>query len=100
MLKGSGTYMLEISLGDPDQDGVRHINRSLFYDNVRDFNPESEINKKIISELESGDNASFVFKNNGITVVSKSIDRKGDTFTIEDYQIVNGCQTTNICGSH
>lgn len=40
--------------------------------------------------------SSFVFKNNGITVVSESIVRKGDTFTIEDYQIVNGCQTTNI----
>ncbi len=88
--------ILAISLGEPDQEGVRHINRSLFYDNVRDFNPESEINKSIISELDSGDNASFVFKNNGITVVSKSIDRKGDIFTIEDYQIVNGCQTTNI----
>lgn len=88
--------ILEIALGDPDQDGVRHINRSLFYDNVRDFNPDSEINKRIISELESGDNDSFVFKNNGITVVAKSIDRKSDTFTIEDYQIVNGCQTTNI----
>lgn len=88
--------ILEIALGDADQDGERHINRSLFYDNVRDFNPNSEINKTIISELESGDNSSFVFKNNGITVVSKSIDRKSDTFTIEDYQIVNGCQTTNI----
>ncbi|MGI2153621.1 AIPR family protein [Shewanella oncorhynchi] len=49
-----------------------------------------------MSELEAGDHTSFVFKNNGITVVSKSIDRKGDTFTLEDYQIVNGCQTTNI----
>ena len=88
--------ILAISLGEPDQEGVRHINRSLFYDNVRDFNPESEINKSIISELEAGDHTSFVFKNNGITVVSKSIDRKGDTFTLEDYQIVNGCQTTNI----
>ncbi len=88
--------ILEIALGEPDQEGLRHINRSLFYDNVRDFNPNSEINKTIISELESGDNSSFVFKNNGITVVSKSIDRKSDTFTIEDYQIVNGCQTTNI----
>lgn len=88
--------ILEIALGEPDQEGIRHINRSLFYDNVRDFNPDSEINKNIVSELKSGDNASFVFKNNGITVVSKSIDRKGDTFSIEDYQIVNGCQTTNI----
>lgn len=88
--------ILAIALGEADQEGVRHINRSLFYDNVRDFNPESEINKSIIEELELGDDASFVFKNNGITVVSKSIDRKGDIFTLEDYQIVNGCQTTNI----
>lgn len=88
--------ILAIALGEPDQEGVRHINRSIFYDNVRDFNPESDINKSIISELESGDHASFVFKNNGITVVSKNIDRKGDIFALEDYQIVNGCQTTNI----
>ena len=88
--------ILAIALGEPDQEGIRHINRSIFYDNVRDFNPESEINKSIISELESGDHTSFVFKNNGITVVSKNVDRKGDIFTLEDYQIVNGCQTTNI----
>lgn len=88
--------ILAIALGEPDQEGQRHINRTLFYDNVRDFNPDSEINKSIISELELGDNASFVFKNNGITIVSKSIDRKGDIFSLEDYQIVNGCQTTNI----
>ncbi|RYY73033.1 MAG: hypothetical protein EOO52_19370 [Gammaproteobacteria bacterium] len=92
----SASEILAIALGEPDQEGTRHINRSIFYDNVRDFNPESEINKSIISELESGDHSSFVFKNNGITVVSKSIDRKRDIFTLEDYQIVNGCQTTNI----
>lgn len=88
--------ILAIALGDPDQEGIRHINRTLFYDNVRDFNPDSEINKSIISELELGGSSSFVFKNNGITVVSKNIDRKGDIFTLEDFQIVNGCQTTNI----
>jgi len=88
--------ILEMALGDIDSQGQRHINRALFYDNVRDFNPNSEINKSILAELEAGDLSSFVFKNNGITVVSKSIARKGDTFTIEDYQIVNGCQTTNI----
>ncbi|EMW1139781.1 AIPR family protein [Serratia marcescens] len=92
----SASEILAIALGEPDQEGVSHINRSLFYDNVRDFNPDSEINKSIISELELGGSASFVFKNNGITVVSKSIDRKGDIFTLEDFQIVNGCQTTNI----
>jgi hypothetical protein len=88
--------ILEMALGAPDSTGERHINRAIFYDNVRDFNPNSEINKSILAELDAGDLSSFVFKNNGITVVAKSISRKGDTFTIEDYQIVNGCQTTNI----
>lgn len=92
----AASEILEICLGEKDQEGVRHVNRSLFYDNVRDFNPNSEINKTIISEIKAGDNASFVFKNNGITVVAKKIERKSDTFNLEDYQIVNGCQTTNI----
>lgn len=88
--------ILEMVLGEKDNLGARCINRALFYDNVRDFNPESEINKSILAELAAGDLSSFVFKNNGITVVAKKISRKGDTFTIEDFQIVNGCQTTNI----
>lgn len=92
----SADQVLQMALGEPDGDGQRHINRALFYDNVRDFNPNSEINKSILKELEDGDFSSFVFKNNGLTVVAKSIVRKGDTFTLEDYQIVNGCQTTNI----
>ena len=37
-----------------------------------------------------------MFRNNGITVVSKNIDRTGDRFRLEDYQVVNGCQTSNI----
>jgi hypothetical protein len=39
---------------------------------------------------------SFIFKNNGVTVVAKEVNRKGDKFQLEDYQIVNGCQTCNI----
>jgi hypothetical protein len=39
---------------------------------------------------------SFIFKNNGVTVVAKEVNRKGDKFQLEDYQIVNGCQTYNI----
>ena len=91
--------IMNIALGDADEHGIRHVRRSLFYDNVRDFDPKSSINNAIIAELEAGDFSSFVFKNNGITVVSKSIKRKSDTFHLEDFQIVNGCQTTNILGS-
>ncbi|MFK0384710.1 AIPR family protein [Agrobacterium sp. NPDC090273] len=92
----SADQILGIAWGPADADGSRHINRTVFYDNVRDFNPDSDINRAVINELQSGDYSSFVFKNNGITVVAKSITRKGDAFSIEDYQIVNGCQTTNI----
>ncbi|MBS7689989.1 AIPR family protein [Pseudomonas lalucatii] len=95
----SADQILEIALSDADSNGDQHIIRSVFYDNVRDFNPESDINKSIITELQSGDNSSFVFKNNGITVVAKEVSRKGDSFTISDFQIVNGCQTTNILAS-
>lgn len=92
----SADQLLEMALGDEDADGNRHVVRSVFYDNVRDFNPDSEINKSIIKELMSGDYSSFVFKNNGITVVAKTVSRKRDAFTLTDFQIVNGCQTTNI----
>jgi hypothetical protein len=74
----------------------RRMNRGVFFDNVRDFDDKSKINAGILSELRAHGQQSFVFKNNGVTVVAKDINRKGDTFVLEDFQIVNGCQTSNI----
>lgn len=34
--------------------------------------------------------------NNGVTIVAKKITQLRDTFHLEDYQIVNGCQTSHI----
>jgi hypothetical protein len=71
------------------------INRKLFFDNVRDFDPDSDVNKSIeqsISEESSG----FVFRNNGITIVARDGRPTGNNFFIKDFQIVNGCQTSNI----
>ncbi len=80
-----------------DDDGSpQDINRSVFFDNIRDFDPDSKINNSISSTLQKGEVHDFIFRNNGITVVAKSIDRTGDRFRIEDYQVVNGCQTSNI----
>ncbi|WP_071795879.1 AIPR family protein [Natronohydrobacter thiooxidans] len=76
-------------------DDIR-INQSVFFDNIRDYSPTSEINEKIIKELQTGDKSGFVFRNNGVTIVAKKINRTGDKFLIEDFQIVNGCQTCNI----
>lgn len=72
------------------------INKAVFFDNVRDFNDKSEINQGILEDLKNNGRQSFIFKNNGVTVVAKSVNRQGDTFDLEDYQVVNGCQTSNI----
>ena len=77
-------------------DNERRINRAVFFDNVRDYNDKSEINQGILEELKNDGTQSFIFKNNGVTVVAKTVNRQGDVFTLDDYQIVNGCQTSNI----
>jgi hypothetical protein len=79
----------------PSDDDAR-INKAVFFDNVRDFNEKSEINQGILEDLKNNGQRSFIFKNNGVTVVSKSVVRQGDTFELEDFQVVNGCQTSNI----
>lgn len=72
------------------------INRSVFFDNIRDYDAKSKINQSIRDGVLSDGGAEFVFRNNGITVVSRNIDRTGDKFRLEDFQIVNGCQTSNV----
>ncbi|MGE7369321.1 AIPR family protein [Neorhizobium sp. NPDC001467] len=84
-------YTLRDALGS-----VIGVNRSVFFDNIRDYDARSKINASIKDGVRSSGGMEFVFRNNGITVVSKNIDRTGDKFKLEDFQIVNGCQTSNI----
>lgn len=71
--------------------------KPVFEDNIRDYlGPNEEVNKAIENTLSTGDINSFSQLNNGVTVVTSSINIPGDWATIEDYQIVNGCQTCNI----
>jgi hypothetical protein len=70
--------------------------KGLFYDNVRDFQGENPVNKEIDETLKSPVREMFVLMNNGVTIVADSISKTGDTFTIDDYQIVNGCQTSHV----
>lgn len=79
-----------------DDGEIIGINRFAFSDNIRDFNEKSPLNQAVAQTLKDGQGRDFVFRNNGVTVIAKSIHRTGDEFVIEDYQIVNGCQTTNI----
>ena len=69
---------------------------NIFDDNVRDFQGENSVNKKIKTTLSKGDFDLFCVLNNGITVVASSLTPAGNRFTLRDYQIVNGCQTSNV----
>lgn len=76
-----------------DDDTIR---RSLFNDNVRDYLGNkgvvnSEIEKTIINEPEM-----FLMCNNGITIVcSDFLQIRDKLVSIDNPQIVNGCQTCN-----
>lgn len=73
------------------------IIKSVFNDNVRDFQDLNTVNEEIGKTLDSSDaNARFAILNNGVTVIAKFLQRIGDKFNIEDYQIVNGCQTSHV----
>ncbi|AXG79672.1 AIPR family protein [Streptomyces paludis] len=74
-----------------------NIRKSLFYENVRDFQDYNDVNRGIRSTLqEERLRGRFVVLNNGITVVAREMGVVGNKFTLRDYQIVNGCQTSHV----
>jgi hypothetical protein len=70
--------------------------RGLFYDNVRDFQGDNDVNIEIQETIQSPDKDFFVLLNNGVTIVADSINKTGNKFNIEGFQVVNGCQTSHV----
>jgi hypothetical protein len=77
-------------------DDDKEVIKSLFYENVRDFLGLNPINQEIVKTLESGANDRFVLMNNGVTMITRGLRTTGDRFFVQDFQIVNGCQTTHV----
>ena len=80
-----------------DEDG--NIRKNIFYENVRDYLGDTNpVNAEIIKTLTTKEGQKlFPLLNNGITVIAKYIKPiSGNSFVIKDYQIVNGCQTSNV----
>lgn len=71
------------------------IRRSVFYDNVRDYQGDNPVNHEM-SETVCSDPQKFVLFNNGVTVICKKLTNLRNKFTLTDYQIVNGCQTSHV----
>lgn len=70
---------------------------NLFEDNVRYFQGQNTINAEMQSTLrDENERQKFSVLNNGVTIVAKEIRRTGNNFTLSDFQIVNGCQTSFV----
>lgn len=75
--------------------------RSVFEDNIRDFQLLSNpVNQKINETLAGPSYQLFPLLNNGVTIVADKIKQSGDNLVLYDYQIVNGCQTSNVIARH
>ncbi len=72
--------------------------KSVFEDNIRDYleQENNPVNTDISNTLKSGQLDSFCILNNGVTIVAEEITGAGDNLTLINYQIVNGCQTSNV----
>ena len=78
-----------------DDDG--NIDQNIFSDNIRDYLGNSTINDEIASSIQSPKQKNhFIILNNGITAVAKRIQRLKNNLIIDNIQIVNGCQTSNV----
>lgn len=85
------TELLKLLQGDDGQ-----MLTSIFYANVRDWEGYNDINQAIRETLKSPSPSRFVLMNNGVTITARKVRPTANSFHIEDYQIVNGCQTSNV----
>lgn len=77
--------------------------KNIFYENVRDFQGESNtVNSEIANTLKNAnEHDKFILLNNGITIVAKIFQNiRSSNYEISNYFIVNGCQTSTTIYSH
>lgn len=70
------------------------IRKSLFEDNVRDYQGDNNINSEIRKTIDA-DPQKFALLNNGITIVCEKYTPSNRQITLKNPQIVNGCQTSH-----
>jgi len=74
-----------------------NLRGQVFEENVRSFlGEENVVNASIAATLASEGASRFPVLNNGITLVCPEVKLQGTTLHLTNYQIVNGCQTSNV----
>ena len=83
-----------------DQDGS--LRAFIFDENVRAYlGEDNTVNEEIATTLSDPERRDlFSILNNGITVISPDVRVQGSALFIRDFQIVNGCQTSNVLYEH
>ena len=75
-----------------------NLRAQVFEENVRSFlGLDNIVNGSISQTINSGESSTrFPVLNNGITIVSPNVIVQGNILHLENFQIVNGCQTSNV----
>lgn len=76
---------------------AHEMNTAIFYDNVRHWQEWNTVNNEMRATLsDPSTKVLFPLLNNGITVVARRINPTANRFLVQDYQVVNGCQTSFV----
>jgi hypothetical protein len=78
---------------------IKHKDDGLFEQNFRYFVKNEKIDDQINESLERKRDQ-FWFLNNGIIIGCKDFSLDGDEVKLEDFSIINGCQTTTLIGQY
>jgi len=97
--RGADNYVVLSGLSDYFKfvtDEAGNLRRYIFESNVRDYQGNVEVNRDIQNTLVSDETIDFWWLNNGITILASKASIVGKTMTLDNVQIVNGLQTTNV----
>ena len=75
---------------------------SVFIENVRGFQGMNGVVNKAIGDtvINSDARSQFFVRNNGVTIVAENAQFQNGRLTLENYQIVNGLQTSHVLYNH
>ena len=89
--------LITLDGGEDDRLDKRRLAKSVFSENIRDYQGHVEVNNSIFETLKDPEKRKrFPVLNNGITIVSREIRPTKEQLFLKQYQIVNGCQTAHV----
>lgn len=88
---------ISIVKGKNIADLVKKYQTAIFEANIRDYYKRSDINSKIIETCSSNNESKFFWSyNNGLTMTCSKVEEiPNNKYRLHNFQIVNGCQTSN-----